>query len=72
MLKFILNIIFVYLFLFTTSYAVDNKNTQDIEEQINLNNEYARNILKNLNNDFYLNINDETENLNREINYLQS
>lgn len=72
MLKFILNIIFVYLFLFTTSYATENKNNQDIEEQINLNNEYARTILKNLNNDFYLNINDETETLNREINYLQS
>ena len=72
MLKFILNIIFVYLFLFSTSYATENKNNQDIEEQINLNNEYARTILKNLNNDFYLNINDETETLNREINYLQS
>ena len=69
MIKFLL-ILTIFL---NSIFAGDNKNnTSAIEEQLKQNNLYAKEVLTNISNEYYLKNNINFEQINKDINFLQS
>lgn len=58
--------------LFSASFSNDETTSTNIEEQIKLNNDYSKEIIKNISNNHYLNNPTNINELNETINYLQS
>lgn len=73
MLKIFISILLFANILFSNQTTNDTQNiSSEIEEQLNINNEYSNEVLKNIVSDFYLKNKSNTEEINKNINLLQS